>query len=116
MAGMDEFYGGASAVMNRMPAMPQQSSESAGLSTPTKRRMLRDPNPSTTDVDRYFGVGLGLAGLICENVVSHPFIVLRRQCQVETNVGRGDCYRRQEHRNVYNFSRGIIGHFRRRST
>ena len=86
MAGMDEFYGGASAVMPRMPATTQQSSSSGGLSTPTKRRMVRDPNSSTTDVDRdrYFGVGFGLAGLICENVVSHPFVVLRRQCQVTT--------------------------------
>lgn len=82
MAGMDEFYGGASAVMHRIPAGTQQSSDSGGLLTPTKRRMVRDPHSSTTDVDRYFGVGLGLAGLICENIVSHPFIVMRRQCQV----------------------------------
>ena len=89
MAGMDEFYGGASAVMHRMPATKHPSSDSGGggaggLSTPTKRRLVRDPNSSITDVDRYFGVGLGLAGLICENVVSHPFSVMRRQCQVRT--------------------------------
>ena len=85
MAGMDEFYGGASAVMHRIPGTSQQSSDSGGLpSTPTKRRTAREPSTSTGEADRYFGVGLGLAGLICENVVSHPFIVLRRQCQVMT--------------------------------
>ena len=83
MAGMDEFYGGASAVMHRIPGAMQQSSDSGGLpSAPTKRRTAREPTTSTSEADRYFGVGLGLAGLICENVVSHPFIVLRRQCQV----------------------------------
>ena len=83
MAGMDEFYGGASAVMHRIPGAMQQPSDSGGLpSTLTKRRTAREPTTSTSEADRYFGVGLGLAGLICENVVSHPFIVLRRQCQV----------------------------------
>ena len=91
MAGMDEFYGGATAATarQRIPAAaatPLSSSDSSGLPT-NRRRMVRDPHSSTDNgVDRYIGVGLGVAGLICENVVSHPFLVLRRQCQVAITV------------------------------
>jgi hypothetical protein len=39
---------------------------------------------------RYIGVGVGLASLITENLLSHPFVVLRRQCQVSImpNISR----------------------------
>lgn len=33
-------------------------------------------------ITKYIGVGVGLASLITENLLSHPFVVLRRQCQV----------------------------------
>ena len=33
-------------------------------------------------IERYAAVGQGLIGLIAENLLSHPFHVLRRQCQV----------------------------------
>ena len=33
-------------------------------------------------VKQYVGLGCGLASLITENLLIHPFIVLRRQCQV----------------------------------
>ena len=33
-------------------------------------------------ITRYIGIGVGLASLITENLLSHPFVVLRRQCQV----------------------------------
>lgn len=52
------------------------------------------PRPSTTALpssrappeshEKYAGLGLGLAGLLVEHIVSHPWIVLRRQCQVHT--------------------------------
>lgn len=31
---------------------------------------------------KYLGVSVGLVSLITENLLSHPFVVLRRQCQV----------------------------------
>ena len=34
---------------------------------------------------KYLGVSVGLISLITENLLSHPFIVLRRQCQVHHN-------------------------------
>lgn len=39
-------------------------------------------------ITRYIGIGVGLASLITENLLSHPFVVLRRQCQVHNNSRR----------------------------
>lgn len=45
------------------------------------------PNPLLSlrldlTVKKYVGLGCGLASLITENLLIHPFVVLRRQCQV----------------------------------
>ena len=32
--------------------------------------------------DVYSGFGIGITGLIAENLICHPFMILRRQCQV----------------------------------
>ena len=37
---------------------------------------------------KYLGVSVGLISLITENLLSHPFVVLRRQCQVHQNSQR----------------------------
>lgn len=37
---------------------------------------------------RYIGVSVGLVSLITENLISHPFLVLRRQCQVHHTASR----------------------------
>nr|XP_031840287.1 solute carrier family 25 member 46-like [Nomia melanderi] len=40
-------------------------------------------NPPTDDImKKYIGPGCGLVSLITEKLLVHPFIVLRRQCQV----------------------------------
>ncbi|XP_065335994.1 mitochondrial outer membrane protein SLC25A46-like isoform X2 [Cloeon dipterum] len=36
-------------------------------------------------VKKYVGIGVGWASLITEHLLSHPFVVLRRQCQVHNN-------------------------------
>eukprot|EP00088_Acartia_fossae_P052475 TRINITY_DN5929_c0_g1_i1.p1 TRINITY_DN5929_c0_g1~~TRINITY_DN5929_c0_g1_i1.p1 ORF type:complete len:509 (+),score=82.76 TRINITY_DN5929_c0_g1_i1:82-1608(+) len=38
--------------------------------------------------DKYAGFGIGITGLLAENVISHPFIILRRQCQVHVESSR----------------------------
>jgi len=38
--------------------------------------------------DKYAGVGIGITGLLAENIISHPFIILRRQCQVHVESCR----------------------------
>ncbi|XP_053995975.1 mitochondrial outer membrane protein SLC25A46-like [Hylaeus anthracinus] len=45
---------------------------------------LAEDSPPADDltVKRYIGAGCGLASLITETLLVHPFIVLRRQCQV----------------------------------
>ena len=30
----------------------------------------------------FLGFGIGITGLIAENLICHPFMILRRQCQV----------------------------------
>lgn len=37
---------------------------------------------------KYIGVSVGLVSLITENLLSHPFVVLRRQCQVHHSAQR----------------------------
>ncbi|XP_012980118.1 solute carrier family 25 member 46 isoform X2 [Mesocricetus auratus] len=40
------------------------------------------PGPSSEQLNRFAGFGIGLASLFTENVLAHPCIVIRRQCQV----------------------------------
>ncbi|XP_007118155.1 mitochondrial outer membrane protein SLC25A46 [Physeter macrocephalus] len=40
------------------------------------------PGQSSEQLNRFAGFGIGLASLFTENVLAHPCIVLRRQCQV----------------------------------
>ncbi|XP_038626154.1 solute carrier family 25 member 46 [Tachyglossus aculeatus] len=40
------------------------------------------PGNSNDQLNRFAGFGIGLASLFTENVLAHPCIVLRRQCQV----------------------------------
>lgn len=39
-------------------------------------------------VKKYVGLGCGLASLITENLLIHPFVVLRRQCQVNPSSNK----------------------------
>ena len=43
-------------------------------------------DPGAT-ADRYANLGHGVIGLLAENLVSHPFVVIRRQCQVRCHSG-----------------------------
>ncbi|XP_060931612.1 mitochondrial outer membrane protein SLC25A46 isoform X2 [Limanda limanda] len=49
---------------------------------------LRSPG-SRLSLNRFAGFGIGLVSLFTENVLAHPCIVLRRQCQVNYH---GRCY------------------------
>ncbi len=46
---------------------------------------------SSIDVEHYAGLGISAMGLVLQNVATHPFIVLRRQCQVNCESYR--CHR-----------------------
>ena len=43
-----------------------------------------EEEPEKGESDKYAGLGIGVAGLLAENLACHPFIILRRQCQVVT--------------------------------
>jgi len=38
--------------------------------------------PPSEEVENYVKLGMGVSGLVLENVICHPFMVLRRTCQV----------------------------------
>lgn len=46
------------------------------------------PESEDASLSRYLSVSVSLVSLITENLLSHPFIVLRRQCQVHHNSKR----------------------------
>lgn len=56
---------------------PSQSALSAA-----RKHAPPSPSAAGSDSDRYAGLGLGVTGLLAENLAWHPFLVLRRQCQV----------------------------------
>ncbi|XP_028030717.1 solute carrier family 25 member 46-A-like [Bombyx mandarina] len=47
--------------------------------------LVMDENPDE-DNNAYITTAISVASLITENLLSHPFIVLRRQCQVHNNL------------------------------
>ena len=59
----------------RDPVLPRSSKESVS-SLPSG------------ESEKYAGLGIGVAGLIAENLLSHPLIVVRRQCQVNIASAR----------------------------
>lgn len=68
--------------------------QSAGdLRLPLQKHRNVQPTYESPDDDdqsmrKYLGVSVGLVSLITENLLSHPFVVLRRQCQVHHNSQR----------------------------
>ncbi|NXB17340.1 S2546 protein, partial [Rhagologus leucostigma] len=53
-----------------------------GGAGPNEEANLGAGGPGAEQLNRFAGFGIGLASLFTENVLAHPCIVLRRQCQV----------------------------------
>jgi len=51
-----------------------------------RRRAGSEAGDEEQESDKYAGLGIGVTGLLAENLASHPFIVLRRQCQVSVEA------------------------------
>jgi len=47
-----------------------------------------EEEPEKGESDKYAGLGIGVAGLLAENLACHPFIILRRQCQCHVESSR----------------------------
>ncbi|TRY69383.1 hypothetical protein TCAL_07204 [Tigriopus californicus] len=73
----DPVTGGGRAGAFRSPRPGPRLPSAPGLSRPASA-------PGSPPHEKYAGLGLSLAGLLVEHIVSHPWIVLRRQCQVHT--------------------------------
>lgn len=52
------------------------------------QQMYESPDDEEVSLRKYLGVSVGLVSLITENLLSHPFVVLRRQCQVHHSSTR----------------------------
>jgi len=57
------------------------------------KRIINDPigdngAEAEKETDKYAGLGIGVTGLLAENLLCHPFIILRRQCQVNVDARR----------------------------
>lgn len=56
---------------------------------PINSAPLRIDSPEEEiSIRKYLGGGIGLISLITENLLCHPFVVLRRQCQVHRTSER----------------------------
>lgn len=55
---------------------------------PNAQPPYESPEDDELVMRKYLGVSVGLVSLITENLLSHPFVVLRRQCQVHHSSSR----------------------------
>lgn len=55
---------------------------------PNAAPAYESPEDEELSLRKYLGVSVGLVSLITENLLSHPFVVLRRQCQVHHSSSR----------------------------
>ncbi|KAG8456317.1 hypothetical protein GDO86_002198 [Hymenochirus boettgeri] len=60
----------------------EKSPQYGADSHPAPPVLVEESNGSAEQLNRFAGFGIGLASLFTENVLAHPCIVLRRQCQV----------------------------------
>ena len=96
MAGLDRFTSSSDHYWSDQKyaeADPRRPVNISLTVDPAKRkleeRMEREKaEAGEKDTDKYAGIGIGLSGLLAENIVCHPFIILRRQCQVSVEARR----------------------------
>ncbi|XP_013856481.1 solute carrier family 25 member 46, partial [Austrofundulus limnaeus] len=73
---------------DRTPLYDEPLSEQGG-SGPGWEAPERPVVPPGEQLNRFAGFGIGLVSLFTENVLSHPCLVFRRQCQVNYHAA---CY------------------------
>jgi len=69
--------------MAGLEGFPGPSLEKRGVSGRTR---ARDSTEEEGETEKYAGLGIGVTGLLAENLACHPFIILRRQCQVSVEA------------------------------
>jgi len=103
MAGMERFAGRElppgkegsfqwpEQYMEGDPRRPTTLSRPAGLIKSSRSSgYQQEPGEAVMggESDKYAGLGIGVSGLIAENLACHPFVILRRQCQVNVEGRR----------------------------
>lgn len=96
MAGLEDYdsvYRGRPAKTWEMDSYPQRyhgREVIRPLEIPVVHPLAEDVPIVDDDiaVTKYVGLGCGLASLITENLLIHPFVVLRRQCQVNPGASK----------------------------
>lgn len=87
MAGLEGFSG-ANLNLNLYDTRDDALWESEGLLVHQQMQRSRSMTKSNDDdiaLKKYVGTGVQVVSLIAENLLCHPFVVLRRQCQVHNN-------------------------------
>ncbi|XP_061886889.1 mitochondrial outer membrane protein SLC25A46 [Entelurus aequoreus] len=66
----------------RTPLYDEPPGESVGPGGPREWDAAQAGGPPAEQLNRFAGFGIGLVSLFTENVLTHPCVVFRRQCQV----------------------------------
>ena len=100
MAGLEDFYPElrqryaedrpASAGSKSTPASLRQtaSHRSVPMLIEKPPRLVEDQKKDQDEIDNYSNIALSTVGILLQNIGTHPFIVLRRQCQVSAESYR----------------------------
>ena len=91
MARLEGFQGPGIYYDGKVPLFVESETEAdprRRLGGKERRRTGSDSKEEDKEADKYAGLGIGVSGLLAENLACHPFIILRRQCQVSVEARR----------------------------
>ena len=91
MAGLEGFQGPGIYYDGKVPLFVERETEAdprRRQGGKERRRTGSDSKEEDKEADKYAGLGIGVSGLLAENLACHPFIILRRQCQVNVEARR----------------------------
>ena len=91
MAGLDRFTSGPDHYWSDQKYVEGDPRRPVSISLEAdtgKRKLGESEEAGEKETDKYAGIGIGLSGLLAENIVCHPFTILRRQCQVNVEARR----------------------------
>jgi len=101
MAGIEGFPGGGGqgpaifwdhsrnqSVPQFVEGDPRRPTTMSGRMKSSKGYTGEESGEGQADSDKYAGLGIGVTGLVAENIICHPFTILRRQCQVNVESRR----------------------------
>ena len=89
MAGLEGFPGPGLYYDGKVPVFVESEGDPRRrLGGKERRREGSDSKEEEKEADKYAGLGIGVSGLLAENLACHPFIILRRQCQVNVEARR----------------------------